>query len=373
MTTRAAVITGGGAAGIAVIRLTGEATSSILERIFTPRGKSDGHEPGRLMLGDVYDQDQKIDEALVHVDEEGVEIHCHGGQRIIQRLLLLLKRCGVEVVDWEELSPEGGIVQDIERTLPRALTELAVRAVLGQYPGGLWAWTAKAMNDLKYGVNGVWQRIRNEAAALGATYRWVRNLLVPARVVLLGPVNAGKSTLANALGGRRQSITAAAPGVTRDWTSQLIDINGLPVELIDTAGHRDTDDTLERQAWRRGWEQAAGADLILAVFDAAETAPETIQAFIRNHQLKQPLVVFNKCDLAEKAFAHGDSVRVSALQTQGLDELRGTMVARLGLAGFDPALPLVFTARQERILTDVARCNDEEAALILLRQLQGHD
>ncbi len=225
----------------------------------------------------------------------------------------------------------------------------------------------------------------DELPALAAALRaaagrraMMRRLLCPpagryAEVVLAGPPNAGKSTLANALLGRPASIVHDRPGTTRDWVRELALLGGLPVWLTDTAGLWETYDAIDAEAVRRSAHRIAAADLVLLLgAGRPETLPDWLDKLRLPPGANAPatspaatsppvtppavpmLRVATKIDLFPPP-ADADAA-VCAPAGQGLDELAARILDALGLADFDPRLAMAFTDRQEALL---ARAADE--------------
>ncbi|MEZ6082539.1 MAG: GTPase [Phycisphaerae bacterium] len=175
-----------------------------------------------------------------------------------------------------------------------------------------------------------------------------RHLLVPPRVSVVGPPNAGKSSLINALAGRDHVIVSDLEGTTRDWVTVPAVIEGIELTLIDTAGLRDTPDALEGIAIDRGRVASASSDLRIWVFDRSAQAPADVPAILAGLG-DRDIVVANKSDgAASDSWSDilGKSDRpvlaVSATQQDGLDEVRRAIVCGLGLDDFDEALPAEF-------------------------------
>jgi tRNA modification GTPase len=150
-----------------------------------------------------------------------------------------------------------------------------------------------------------------------------RHLAPPWKVVVAGAVNAGKSSLVNAIAGYQRAVVAAVPGTTRDILSVRVALDGWPVELTDTAGLRSGGEPLEEQGMALTREAAASADLCLWVLDAS-TAP-----LYPPPDLDRPLLVVNKCDLPPAWEADPEATRVSALTGEGIADLFQVISARL--------------------------------------------
>lgn len=161
------------------------------------------------------------------------------------------------------------------------------------------------------------------------------------RIVLAGKPNAGKSSLLNALSGHEAAIVTDIPGTTRDTVTETIDIDGLPVHIIDTAGLRDSDDTVEKIGIERARQAMQVADHILYIIDASE--PNSEQSVI--DEKAKTTRVFNKCDLLDRPLAT-EELQISATGGDGMDQLKQLIKQ---LAGYTQEGETVFTARRRHL------------------------
>ncbi|MCP4708362.1 MAG: GTP-binding protein [Planctomycetes bacterium] len=374
MTTCAALITPPGAAAIAVIQIVGPDSISVINQVFRPfRGDAGSFSADGLHYGVIFEDTEQIDKVMVAADpkKEIVDINCHGGPRVVQRILMLLQKHGVKISTWQKLTVAESVSAEVELILPQAKTELAVRAIAGQYPGGLSEKCEMMAAGLQKDEMSL-TAAKSEITMLLGTFRWAQRLLHAPMVVLTGPVNAGKSTLVNALTGKTQSLVADMPGVTRDWTSQLADINGLGVNLVDTAGRRASGDEIERESLVQADKVLAEADLILLVVEPVEDMEEMI--FDLMDELPDTIdiqIVVNKIDLQPELTRKKGNIYVSALQGQNLKQLRETISSEFGFSYFDPNEPLVFTEQQYELLLDAGNAESADELLDYLKELVG--
>ena len=309
MTNRAIQLTAPGTAALAVVRLAGPGAAAFVSQHF------DRPTPANVPA---YGRWGDLDDPLVTFDgDQSFDVSLHGGTRIVARFLEQAEAAGFEIIVGEKAIGAAAGEDEVAAWLPRATTEAGVRMLLNQ--------------------PAAWERLGPEfnAATLLADMT-LRRLLTPARVALVGPANAGKSTLANRLGGRERSIVSDAPGTTRDWVGHDADLAGLPVTLVDTPGRRDTDDAVEIAATALSGAEVAAADLTVLVLDA--TRPGDVPGGFGD-----ALHVANKCDLAA---APPGTLAVSAATGEGLDMLVQAIHGRLGVYLSDLARPNVWTARQ---------------------------
>ena len=146
-----------------------------------------------------------------------------------------------------------------------------------------------------------------------------------ATVVIAGRVNAGKSSLFNALVGQERAIVTDVPGTTRDFLTETIDVDGLAMTLVDTAGERETHDAVEREGVVRAVRAREVADLMLIVIDSGEPLTDEDRRLLESSSSTPRLVVASKCDRESKWDIQG-ALRVSTMRDAGLDELRRAML-----------------------------------------------
>lgn len=374
----AAVMTPPGAAAIATIRLIGPDSIGILKRIFRSDGGRaiDLADPDRLMFGTIKDGPDTIDQVIVSADADRteVDINCHAGRRVVERLILLLQQNGVEFADWQELISPHSIAEEMELVLPRAITPMAVAAIVS-----LDDWLERTIISLEKRPDSL-ADVSCAAKRLAERFPLSKRLLAPSAVVLAGAVNVGKSSLANTLTGSAQSIAADMPGTTRDWTCRLVDIDGLPIELIDTAGKwrgQDRPDcAIEQKAGQQTEKKISSAELILLILaaDAEKLDDGAQRQLARLRKLNasaEIMAVINKIDIAAGDTRPKCDVCVSAKTGEGLEMLRAAIVSRLGFGNFDPAEPLVFTERQYHLAVELAGVESGKRAISLLKKMRS--
>jgi tRNA modification GTPase len=176
--------------------------------------------------------------------------------------------------------------------------------------------------------------VRGQVAALLADARRGRLIREGAQVVIAGRTNVGKSSIFNNLVGSCRAIVTDVPGTTRDLLTERVDLNGVLVTLVDTAGVRDTGDLIEREGVERARQAAGVADVVLLVVDASEGVTAEDARLLSATRGRSRVVAVNKCDLpasgAEPATGDSPTVRVSATSGHGMDALRAAVVGELG-------------------------------------------
>ena len=398
---RAALLTPLGPAGITVVQVIGCGAVDLVRKILRDpknqpinlQGKS-----SRIIRGYVVEgSERRVDEVLVAWQPlaepigEAVDICCHGGVRPGQKIMAVLAEAGALPVDARDLPAAGfaslaehtagsyrGVAAEVLNHLCRAGTDLVVRILLEQLEGGLTAELNRLLSeDLSV------QKLAQAIDQLLATWTWGKRLTEPATIAITGPANAGKSSLANLLSGRRGSIVASQAGTTRDWVSHHVSLDGLPVVLIDTAGHRNAADALEAQAIRRAIQQSRHADLQLLVIDGTTRSAHLPKA------TAPTVVAVNKADQdawsldVPPEFTECTCVKTSALTGLGREELTSALLEVLGCRKLSQGGTLVFTKRQRNCLqraanalgdvSQTAKARLDAAKQALLECLQGSD
>ncbi len=360
--TIAAIATPFGPGAIALIRLSGEESLSVAGKAL---GMDCEQQEARMVTrADVRSSTgEVIDDVLVTVfrrpcsytGENLVEISCHGGVLVVQRVLDRLLECGARSAMAGEFSQRAFLNGKMDLTQAEAVmdvigaqTDLALRAAQQQLGGKIGLETEEIRSLLLQIVAQIEAYIdfpdediapqTGEALAgqlalaqkriesLLATAQQGRILREGARVVIYGEPNVGKSSLLNILLGQERAIVSDTAGTTRDTVEEVLNLGGFPVRLIDTAGHRKTIDELERVGVERTLDKVAQADLVLEVVDASAPRRESMLRS-ESKNLRQ-LLVLNKCDLPrhDDWIGVGDLVEISCAEGWGLDRLISAIV-----------------------------------------------
>lgn len=355
-----------GRAGVAVIRVSGPHSGAALAALagrtsFVPRRATRVRlrEAGGALLDDALALWFPAPKSFT--GEDVAELHIHGGRAVTDAVLAALGRIdGLRQADPGEFTRRAFLNGKLDLTQVEGLADLVAaetsaqhRQALRQFEGELGSlyegWRQRllaAMALLEAAIDftdqdlpdGLEERCRAEARALRADM--ARHLALGGRgeriregfsVVLIGPPNAGKSSLLNRLAGREAAIVDAVPGTTRDVVEVALDIGGLPVVVADTAGLRSGRNRVEQEGVRRARQRAERADLRIAVFDGA-TWPAVAQELVRLID-KDAVIVVNKSDLgrvgSEPEIAGRAGMAVSALTGEGSAELVAEIGRRL--------------------------------------------
>src|SRR6201997_4337565 len=304
--TIAAISTPVGEGAIAVLRVSGPEAVSLVARIFQGSTAPEKMEPRRSYFGEIYDVTGVIDQVLLtifrrpqsYTGEDLIEISCHGGILVTRKILSLLLNAGARSADPGEFTQRAFLNGKMDLTqaeavmdLIRAQTELALRAANEQLAGHLGRELTKIQDELlttlahieayiDFPDEGIspetgkmlLDRLEQPGASLArliAPADQGRILRTGLPTVIYGEPNVGKSSLLNLLLGYDRAIVSETPGTTRDTIEETINVRGIPVRLVDTAGKRTSGDSIEQEGIRRTELQLAQADLVLQVVDAS--------------------------------------------------------------------------------------------------------
>lgn len=395
--TIAAIATGMGDAGIGIVRVSGPGAVGVGDKVFRPRrgGKLAGRRSHTITYGLVVDgPGRTVDEALAllmkgphsFTGEDVVELHCHGGQVAVRKVLEAVLGAGARLAEPGEFTRRAFLngrmdLSQAEAVIDviRAKTDRALEAAVDQLRGGLRDQVQQLRDKLLEAAAHLEADIDFPELALEvqtfdvvldtctSVAARIRGLLAGAkqgkllregfRVVLAGRPNVGKSSLLNRLVRENRAIVTEVPGTTRDVIEEWINLRGMPVVVADTAGIRETSDLVERLGVDRSRAMLERADLILLVVEANEglTAEDSRLADLLPDGPERLLVV-NKVDLRPDLdlATFGDHAKlsrvlgISAETGAGVEELERFVAEAAGLS--DREESLVANARQEEAL-----------------------
>jgi tRNA modification GTPase len=278
---------------------------------------------GRVIFGR-WGADAAEDVVVCIIDEQTVEIHCHGGEAAAARILGDLANAGCLVTPWQEMVriTRGVLEAELLEALAQATTRRTAEILLEQSNGLLRAELESL--ELESDPGSMQQRIN-------ALLRWSDfglHLTRPWKVVLAGRPNVGKSSLSNALLGYTRSIVFDQPGTTRDVVTATTAIDGWPIEFSDTAGLREGTEPLEAAGIERARDALAEADLQVILIDLSSPASADDRTLLA--RFRQAVVVAHKCDLPA---LNGDVARgwhpVSSKTGEGVEVLIRAISTRL--------------------------------------------
>jgi tRNA modification GTPase len=370
--TIAAVSTPVGRGGIGIVRMSGPHSVKIAEKIFRAQKKGGISAAGShsLLYGIARDPSDGsiIDEVLVSVmrsprsytKEDVVEINCHGGMVSVRKLLEAALSCGARLAEPGEFTRRAflngriNLVQaEAVMDLVTAVTEESARIAAEQLKGRLSERLAELRGSLVEScalaeayidfpeeeidkvsleqIEGKIREVRRAAKKLSETFKEARFFREGLSAAIVGRPNVGKSSLLNALLEKDRAIVTEFPGTTRDIIEEQLNINGLPVRIIDTAGIRKSDEAVEREGIRRSLDALEKADYIIAVIDGSEPLTEEDAVLLGKIEGRNAVVVCNKSDLPRKISfenlpaAGGRPLMISALSGAGIEELKSSL------------------------------------------------
>ena len=365
-----AIATATGRGAIGIVRLSGADAIEIGARVFSNPDKLRSSDSHRLIYGRVLSHDgSTIDSVLAaimrapgtYTGEDVVEFHTHGGTSRMQSVLRVCLEAGAEAALPGEFTFRAFLNGKVDLTQAEAVADLisagasvASRVAMDQLDGVLHNKIENIRRDLiglraviessidfpeedlaESDPTDVLRRINGVVAVVDGlvdSFSFGRMLSSGARVVISGPPNVGKSSLFNSILHEDRAIVTEVPGTTRDAITEVVDIGGIPVILTDTAGIRESDESVEREGVRRAEGLAQAADLVIEVVDAASGSPLRSDAAPG----ERTLVILNKCDLLSPnelsalATSPGGSLLVSARTGMGVDELCDRIASVLG-------------------------------------------
>jgi tRNA modification GTPase len=408
--TIAAISTPPGEGAIALIRVSGEDAIAVADKIF--RGKE---KPSRFLshvqhFGEISDEaDQLIDQVMLaihrapasYTGEDLVEISCHGGMLVSAKVLEACLRAGARAARPGEFTERAFLNGKMDLTqaeavidLIRARTDLALRSATEQLEGRLGDQIRKIRDKLiallahinasidfpEEGIapdDGEMLRarldsVREEITALLATADQGRVLREGVRVVIYGATNAGKSSLLNRLLGYDRVIVSDTHGTTRDTIEEAVNLDGVPIRLLDTAGLRVSESELESQGIARTERSLQLADLRLHIADRNAPKPPHFDEraglpAVASAEAGDPneIVVLNKSDIAENNdWKDFPALRISCLTGEGLPQLQKEILARVSRQKLRPESAVAINTRHRDCLRRALESCDRAGAAL---------
>ncbi len=369
--TIVAIATPVGQGAISLIRISGAGAFELLAQVFFPAsGKAADIDGRKAILGNLRDaRGDNVDEVLLtafkgprsYTGEDVVEISCHGGILVTKKVLETLLAAGARAANPGEFSQRAFLNGKMDLTQAEAVmdlisaqTELALKAAGEQLAGrlgeqlmdlraGLLALVAQVEAYIDFPdedidpetgdllvkrISGIHQEVSN----LLATADQGRILREGARVVIFGAPNVGKSSLLNLLLGFDRAIVSDQAGTTRDTLEEVINLRGIPLRLVDTAGVHRSQDKVELEGIHRTHQQVENADLVLHIVDASEARSDDGTAIIPEEG--RHLLILNKVDLViHSDWESSKGVRISCTETCGINDLEDAVVDVLAKDG----------------------------------------
>ena len=367
--TIAALVTAVGESSVGIIRISGPEAVKIADKIY--QGKSDllSADTHTIHYGYVYDwrNDKKIDEALFMLmrgprsftGEDVVEVQCHGGMVVLKQVLQLILLSGARLAEEGEYSKRAFLngcldlvqaesIMDIVQAKTDKGVDLALSQLQGNLSGMVKTLRADLLEliafiqaDIDYPDDDIerltaeqqQERVVNLKAQVAGVLqnaqkgKMIRDGL---RVVIAGKPNVGKSSLLNALLGQDRAIVTDIPGTTRDVIEEYINLNGIPLKIVDTAGIRETDNVVEQIGVDKAQQFMKTADLVLYVVDAVQGLTEQDNQMMQDIQNQPVIYLLNKSDIGisdeirtqlKKAIGDAPVLEISAREKIGLEQL----------------------------------------------------
>ena len=376
--TIAAISTGMTNAGIGIVRISGEDAFSAADRVFHGKEKISECKSHTIHYGYIVDGDITVDQVLVMVmkgprtftGEDTVEINCHGGTYVVTRVLdAVLRHGGVRPAQPGEFTKRAFLNGKMDLSQAEAVGDLisssndyALKNSVNQLKGNIrnkindirneiiyhTAFVESALDDPEhYSFEGYDAKLRKNAEEIIYELNKLINSYGNGKVfregiqtVIVGKPNAGKSSLLNVLAGHERAIVTEIEGTTRDVIEEQINLQGITLNVVDTAGIRQTDDKVEKIGVDKAVDYVENADLVIYVADSSRNLDENDEKILDMIYDKKKIVLLNKSDLEpvvtrkmieEKA---GDApvIEVSAAEERGISEL-GDLIKDMFLKG----------------------------------------
>ena len=367
--TIAAISTAVSESGIGIIRISGKDAFAVTDRVYRSKGrvKKLSDQPSHTIhYGYICDGDEVVDEVLVMLmrgprsftAEDTAEINCHGGVYAMKRILETVLKNGARPAEPGEFTKRAFLNGRIDLSQAEAVidviqakNEYALKSSVSQLKGAVWeavsdlrkeliyhiAFIESALDDPEHiSLEGYSDQLKNK------NEKWMKKLqkLIDSaengrmikegiKTVIAGKPNAGKSSLMNLLVGEDRAIVTDIAGTTRDILTETIQLNGITLNVADTAGIRETEDTVEKIGVRRAEENLQDADLIIYVVDASTCLDENDEKIIKMLENRKAVVLLNKTDLKpvtteeilKKKIKDRRILPISAKEHTGLEQL----------------------------------------------------
>lgn len=364
--TITAIATPRGEGAIGIVRLSGSDTFHILKKIFIPKSSKKKVETLKhftLTYGTIYDGSSPVDEVLVAVmkkphtytTEDMVEIQCHGGYLITQRILEVVIKYGAILATPGEFTKRAflngrisleqaeGIGDLIHATSERSASN-ALYTLQGRLKEHIQSIKQQLLDVIShvnvvidYPEEGIEEPLpehlfenlyqaKKSVSTLLETYQKGKKIKEGIKTTIVGKPNVGKSSLLNALLKEERAIVTHIPGTTRDIIEEVIHIHGVPLKLIDTAGIRETEDFVEKIGIDKSRAALATADLILFVLDRSRVVEEDEYELLSQLDPSKTILILNKSDLPlqlvfDPLFKRFQQIETSVLESSGIETL----------------------------------------------------
>ena len=363
--TIAAISTPRGEGGIGIVRLSGDESLGILSKIFKPKSKKDVKDIKSYTInyGHIYDGDELIDEVLVSVmkapntytREDIVEINCHGGYLITQKVLELVLKSGAKIAEPGEFTRRAFLNGRLDLTQAEAIIDLihgktdkSISLSLNNLRGDLRDQInhlKKILLDVAAHVNVVLDypeegvdepipehliielhNVKDTITKLVESYDKGKMIKEGIKTAIVGKPNVGKSSLLNSILREERAIVTSIAGTTRDTIEEIITIKGIPLIMVDTAGIRKTQDEVENIGVQKSKKMLKEADLVLFVLDSSRDFSDEDREIYDSIESEKVIGILNKIDMEKKLDITNLTkvkkwIEISALENIGIDTL----------------------------------------------------
>lgn len=412
MSTIAAISTASGVGGIGIIRLSGEKAFNIIEKIFIPKNKNKEIKGYTFKYGNIINPktNEVLDEVLVsyfikphsYTMENMCEINSHGGNIVMQNILEVCLENGAELAEPGEFTKRAFLNGRIDLSQAESIidiinskTKKESKASLKQLEGFL-SKKIKSIRkeimdvmvdieaDIDYPeydieeitenkVDNMLKAVEKELINLKNTFDNGKIIKDGIKVAIVGKPNAGKSSLLNALLKEERAIVSKYKGTTRDSIEELMNIDGIPIKIIDTAGIREASDEIEKIGIKRSKEIADNADLLIAIFDISANIDEEDMEIIDLIRDKKSIIVLNKIDLIEENInidsrisdLNKKIIKISALTQDGIEKISKTIVEMFKINEINIDDEIIVTNTRHKNLINKALNSTENAQISL--------
>ena len=388
--TIAAIATAPGEGRIGIIRISGEKSLEVAQSIFkSMSGKAiKEYNTRTLIYGNIVDNENTIDEVLLaymkgpnsYTAEDVIEINCHGGFISVKKILELILSKGVRLAEAGEFTKRAFLNGRIDLSQAEAIidvikakTDMAHEVAQNQLEGSL----SNKIKELRNNVTEVLahlevaidfseedveeityqtlsekdEELRKEIKKLYDTAESGKILRDGLKTVIVGKPNVGKSSLLNSILGENRAIVTDIAGTTRDVIEEFVNIKGIPLKIVDTAGIRETEDIVEKIGVEKSTESFNTADLVIMVLDSSRELSNEDIDILEKLEDKKTIVLLNKTDLEQKIdqdkilkYVDKDSIiKISALQHEGIEELHDKIEAMVYNGSIKNTSSLVIT------------------------------
>jgi tRNA modification GTPase len=408
--TIAAIATPAGIGAIGVLRLSGDQSYDIVQKLFTSKNLKE-QSANTLHVGYLKEGKNILDEVVIslfkkpasYTGEDVIEIGCHGSPFVQQQVLDALIRNGARLAKAGEFTQRAFLNKKLDLTQAEAVgdliasnTQASQNAALKNMRGGfstilmqlreeLIKFSALIELELDFSEEDVEFADRHQFSLLIQNIETTVNQLLESfklgnvikngvSVAIVGKPNAGKSTLLNTLLNENRAIVSDIAGTTRDTIEETININGILFRLIDTAGIREhSQDIIENMGVVKSKEKIKQADIVLYLYDVNELNEEELSKVVEEikEQNSNVISVANKADVFKKesSFAKNEIV-ISAKENIGIDQLKEALFMMAAGSGFNTENVIITNARHYAALTEVAK-SLQEIKVGLQNQISG--